>query len=44
MITGRKLPIVAEDIKMKKALDIINDKKLGVLIIRKKWPHKWYHY
>ena len=39
MITGRKLPIVAEDIKMKKALDIINDKKLGVLIIRKKNGH-----
>ena len=34
MITGKKLPVVSQDIKMKKALDIINKKKLGVLIIR----------
>ena len=33
MITGKKLPIVVQDIKMKKALDVINSKKLGVLII-----------
>tara|TARA_B100000575_G_scaffold250357_1_gene217225 strand:- start:2248 stop:3228 length:981 start_codon:yes stop_codon:yes gene_type:complete len=34
MITGKKLPIVSENTKMKKALDIINNKKLGVLIIK----------
>ncbi|MDC3005365.1 KpsF/GutQ family sugar-phosphate isomerase [Candidatus Pelagibacter sp.] len=32
MTTGRKLPIVKENIKMKKALKIIDNKKLGVLI------------
>ena len=37
MITGKKLPIVSEKIKMKTALNIINNKKLGVLIIRKQW-------
>ena len=36
MIKGKKLPIVNENIKMKKALKIINNKKLGVLIIKKK--------
>tara|TARA_B100000401_G_C52511292_1_gene579738 strand:- start:252 stop:710 length:459 start_codon:yes stop_codon:yes gene_type:complete len=36
MVTGKKLPVVNEKIKMKKALNIINNKKLGVLIIRKK--------
>ena len=36
MITGNKLPIVSENITMKKALNIINDKKLGVLLIKKK--------
>ena len=36
MITGRKLPIVEENISMKRALQIINNKKLGVLIIRNK--------
>ncbi|MDC2973906.1 KpsF/GutQ family sugar-phosphate isomerase [Candidatus Pelagibacter sp.] len=35
MLTGKKLPLVKENIKMKKALKIINDKKLGVLIIQK---------
>ncbi len=34
MITGKKLPIVSQNTKMKKALNIINNKKLGVLIIR----------
>ena len=33
MITGKKLPVVKEYIKMKQALKIIN-KKLGVLIIK----------
>ena len=36
MVSGKKLPIVDENIKMKKALKIISLKKLGVLIIRKK--------
>ncbi len=36
MVKGRKLPVVVENMKMKNALKIINDKKLGVLIIRKK--------
>ena len=35
MISGRKLPIVKEDISMKKALKIIENKKLGVLLIKK---------
>ena len=34
MMKGRKLPVVKENAKMKKALKIINDKKLGVLIIK----------
>lgn len=36
MVKGRKLPVLVENLKMKNALKIINDKKLGVLIIRKK--------
>ena len=36
MISGKRLPVVNEKIKMKKALNIINKKQLGVLIIRKK--------
>ena len=36
MIKGRKLPILFENTKMKKAIKILNDKKLGVLIITKK--------
>ncbi len=36
MIIGKKLPIVNENIKMKKALSVISNKKLGVLIVRKK--------
>ena len=34
MLTGKKIPLVKENFKMKKALKIINDKKLGVLIIK----------
>ena len=33
---GKKIPVVRENIKMKKALKIISDKKLGVLIVNKK--------
>ena len=36
MITGKKLPIVSENMKMKKALKIITTKELGVLIIKNK--------
>ena len=36
MIVGKKLPIVSENMKMKKALNIITKKGLGVLIIKKK--------
>ena len=36
MIKGRKIPFVDENIKMKKALKIISDKKVGVLIIQNK--------
>ena len=33
MLIGKKIPIVRDNINMKKALKIINEKKLGVLII-----------
>ena len=36
MITGRKLPIITETISMKTALKIINNKKLGLLVIKNK--------
>jgi len=36
MITGNKIPFVNENIEMKKALKILSQKKLGVLIIRNK--------
>ena len=36
MITGKKLPVVSESLKMKKALKIISNKKMGVLIVRQK--------
>ncbi len=36
MITGKKLPIVQESVIMKKALKVINKKKLGLIIIKKK--------
>ena len=35
MLTGKKIPFVNEDLKMKKALDI-SSKKLGILIVRNK--------
>jgi arabinose-5-phosphate isomerase len=37
MIVGNKLPLVSENLKMKKALKVIDDKKLGVLIARNKY-------
>ncbi len=36
MITGKKLPTIYENMKMIKALKVINDKKMGVIIIKKK--------
>ena len=36
MITGRKMPVVNENTKMEKALKIIENKKLGVLLIKQK--------
>ena len=35
MLTGNKIPFVNEKIKIKKALQIISEKKLGVLIVKK---------
>ena len=34
MLTGKKIPIVNENIKMERALKIINEKKLGVLLFK----------
>ena len=34
MITGKKIPFVNEDVKMEKALKIISNKKLGILVIQ----------
>ena len=36
MVTGKKLPIVNESVKMKNALKIIENKKLGVLLVKNK--------
>ena len=36
MLTGKKIPFVYENLKMKKALKILSDKKLGVLIVQNK--------
>ena len=36
MLTGKKIPFVNENLKMKTALKILSDKKLGVLIVQKK--------
>ena len=36
MLTGKKIPFVAEEIKMSKIFKKINDKKLGILISRNK--------
>ena len=36
MLTGKKIPFVHENLKMKKALKILSDKKLGVLIVQNK--------
>ena len=36
MLTGKKIPFVNEDVKMKRALKILSDKKLGILIVQNK--------
>ena len=36
MLTGEKIPFVNENVKMKEALKILSDKKLGILIVRDK--------
>ena len=36
MITGKKIPFVNESMQMNKALKILTEKKLGILIVRKK--------
>jgi len=36
MLTGNKIPFVKEDLKMKAAIKILTDKKLGILIVQKK--------
>ena len=36
MITGNKIPFVNEDIKMERALKILTEKKLGILVVRNK--------
>ena len=36
MITGNKIPFVNEKMQMSKALKILNEKKLGILIVRNK--------
>tara|TARA_B110000037_G_scaffold99062_1_gene115986 strand:+ start:159 stop:1130 length:972 start_codon:yes stop_codon:yes gene_type:complete len=36
MTTGKQIPFIEESIKMKKALRIISEKKLGVLIVKNK--------
>ena len=45
MLTGKKIPFVNENLKMKTALKILSDKKLGVLIVqnKKKTNHRNYH-
>ena len=36
MIIGKKIPFVSEHLNMKKALDILSNKKLGVLVVQNK--------
>ena len=36
MLTGKQIPFVKEDLKMKMALKILSDKKLGILIVQNK--------
>ena len=36
MVIGNKIPFVKENLKMKKALKVLSEKKLGILIVRNK--------
>ena len=36
MVSGKKIPFVNENIKMKKALKILSEKNLGILVVRNK--------
>ncbi|WP_440907420.1 KpsF/GutQ family sugar-phosphate isomerase [Candidatus Pelagibacter sp.] len=36
MITGKKIPFVSENLRMYKALKVLSEKKLGILIVRDK--------
>ena len=36
MITGKNIPFVNENVKMSKALDILTNKKLGILVVKNK--------
>ncbi len=36
MLTGNKIPFVKEELKMKSAIKILSDKKLGILIVQNK--------
>ena len=36
MITGNKIPFVHENLKMQRALKVLTEKKLGILIVRNK--------
>ena len=36
MITGKKIPFIRENVKMNKALKVLTQKKLGVLIVKNK--------
>jgi arabinose-5-phosphate isomerase len=36
MITGKRIPFINENLKMKSALQIISKKKLGVLVVKNK--------
>ena len=36
MMIGKKIPFVSENLNMKKALDILSNKKLGVLVVQNK--------
>ena len=36
MLVGNKIPFIREDLKMKKALNVLSEKKLGILIVQDK--------
>ena len=36
MLTGKKIPFVSDKMKMKKAINILSEKKLGILIVKNK--------